>query len=143
LGTVLTVHGVAGGDPSDGLAYLAGLVDGALGGDPAVRVYAQGTESAALLSVTYRGGTTAALDVRAGGTDGPLLTLYGTSGSVEFEPRGRLLDTFDAATGREHRETGVPDGAASGPGDAADRRVAWIVRAAGESMRTGQPVDMS
>jgi predicted dehydrogenase len=176
LGTVLTVHGTytAAPQPADdgtdavvaALAVVADVVDGLLGGDPAVQVYAQLTAAedaprTAFVTVTYRSGTTAAFDVRADGSAagrGPLVTVYGTAGSVEFEPYGQLLGGFDAAAGRERWETeegalraealgrfldaasGAAGGAAHGlPDGAAGLRVLRILLAARHSARTGRP----
>ncbi|AOR34232.1 hypothetical protein BFF78_27095 [Streptomyces fodineus] len=177
LGTVLTVHGVhttvprvtGAGAVAGNLAHLADLVDGMLGGDPAVQVYAQagtvpaaadGVEGAALVSVTYRSGTTAAFDVRVAetaGDHGPVVTVFGTSGNVEFEPCGRLLGRFDTMTGRDRWETedsalhadmldrfvaGARAGGHCAPDGTAGLRVLRILRAAHRSMETGGPVDV-
>lgn len=178
LGTVLTVHGVhtsaprgdGGGTAEAQLLGLADLVDGMLDGDPAVRVYAQGAfrpatadgvGSTALVTVTYRGGTTAAFDVRVSGSaaaEGPLVSVFGTTGNVEFEPYGRVVGRFDTATGRDRWETedtaayadvldrfltGARTGEHRGPDAAAGLRVLRIVPAARRSMETGQPVDLT
>jgi predicted dehydrogenase len=164
LGTVLTVHGVHLSRAVTGdLAQLIDLVDGMLGGDPAVQVYAQAgpAPAAALVSVTYRSGTTGAFDVRAGesvGDEGPLVTVFGSSGNVELEPYGRVLGGFDAATGRDRWETeepalhatvldrfvaGVGRGRIPAPDGAAGLRVLRILLAAHHSMESGQPVDLA
>ncbi|MGW1163380.1 Gfo/Idh/MocA family protein [Streptomyces sp. NPDC002513] len=161
LGTVLALDGVHTTAPvAEGLARLADLMDGILGQDPVVQVYAQAhaDESAALVSVTYQSGTTAALDLRAeesAAAQGPLVSVYGTTGQVEFEPCGRLLSRCDATVGRERWETGesalyaamldrfvtgVRAGKHSAPDGAAGLRVLRVVLAARRSAHRGRPV---
>ncbi|MCG8915887.1 Gfo/Idh/MocA family oxidoreductase [Actinokineospora sp. PR83] len=151
--------------------YLLDLVDAVLGGEQAEQVYAQtnsvlsadpGVESAALVSVRYPSGVVAAIDCgwnpegrRAGG---PTMTFVGDRGSVEFDARPRLLGGFDTIAGGELWEPGgadphavmlgefvaaVGEGRAVGPDGAAGVRALRIVRAACESARTGQPVDVA
>jgi predicted dehydrogenase len=163
LGTVLTVH-AAHPDPAH-LADLFDLVDATLGADPAERVYAQGRlGSAVVVSVTYRSGTTACFDVGAGagagassGAEGPLITVFGTTGVVEFEPDVRLLGRHDATSGQERWETGASEleaemldrflaGARTGehrtPEGTDGLRVLRLLQAAHRSTRTGQPVTL-
>ncbi len=147
------------------------LVDAVLGGEQAAQVYAQvnsvvsgkpGTESAALLSVRYPSGVVAALDCswgppasrRAGGT--PTVTFVGDQGSVEFTADPRLLGGFDTGSAGERWLSAadpradalarfvasVAGGEAAGPDGAAAVRALRVVRAAYESARTGQPVDL-
>ncbi len=178
LGTLLTVHGVhtaageaarPGDDLTARLTHLADLVDGMLAGDPPVRVYAQGDAlpttadgagGTALVTVAYQSGATAALDVRVSATaaaEGPLISVFGTTGNVEFEPYARVVDRFDTATGRDRCETedaaahaevldrflaGAATGERTGPDGAAGLRVLSVVLAARRSMELGRPVDL-
>ncbi|WP_328345800.1 Gfo/Idh/MocA family protein [Micromonospora sp. NBC_00421] len=175
VGTLTTIHGAYHTPPVAGLGavaanapYLLDLVDTVLDGAPAERVYAQandvlgggqGVESAAVLTVTYRGGVVATLDCSWSRSPaaGPTLTLVGDRASVEYDAAPRLLGGFDAATGGERRETGGEDryplmlrefldtidtGKGAGPDGEVGLRTQRIIQAAYESMRTGQPVDV-
>jgi predicted dehydrogenase len=171
LGPVLIVQGVHRGtaDAVVGLAELADLVDALLDGEQAAQVYAQastvlapaaGARSAALVSVRYAGGATAAFDVSVGEpTDrgGPVVTVFGESATVEFEPRRRLLGGSHTGTGSPRWDSGTDDplaavldgflagvrgGTHTGPDGAAGLRVLRIVLAAYRSMDSGDAVDV-
>lgn len=175
VGRLTTIHGSYHAPPAgaDGAglagnaAYLLDLVDMVLDGDPATRVYAQannvlsgraGAESAAVLTVSYRGGTVASLDCAwSRSARGPALTFVGDRASVEYDATPRLLDGFDAAAGSDRWEPGGEDlhplmlrdflgtietGAGVGPDGQAGLRTQRIIEAAHTSMRTGQPVDI-
>jgi predicted dehydrogenase len=151
---------------------LLDMVDLLLGGTPAEQVYAQtnsvlsadpGIESAALVTVRYADGTVVSLDCSwgvdgdASATAGPALSVIGGKASVEFTAWPRLLGGYDAAAAREHWVTrgddpyavllgaflaAVRDGQPAGPDGATGLRTLRIVRAARESARTGQPVEV-
>ncbi|MDM4723009.1 Gfo/Idh/MocA family oxidoreductase [Micromonospora sp. WMMA1363] len=175
VGTLTTIHGSYHTPPVGGdggvlavnAAYLLDLVDMVLDGDPATRVYAQtntvlsgrtGAESAAVLTVSYRGGIVASFDCgwsRSAG--GPALTFVGDRASVEYDAAPRLLGGFDAAAGGERWEPGGEDlyplmlrdflgtietGTGVGPDGQAGLRTQRIIEAAHTSLRTGQPVDI-
>ncbi|MER5888930.1 Gfo/Idh/MocA family oxidoreductase [Streptomyces sp. NPDC001941] len=151
--------------------YLLDLVDAVLGGQPAQEVYAQANSvlggdpdvaSAALLTVRYADSTVLSLDCswgvadRGPGVEGPVVTFVGERASVEFSAAPRLIGGFDSAGAGERWVTrgddpyavmlaaflaGVRGGADTGPDGAAGLRALRIVRAARESVRTGQPVE--
>lgn len=146
---------------------LLDMVDAVLGGEPADQVYAQtndvlstaaGVESAAVLTVRYSSGTVVSLDCSQSPpgdrfVDGPTMTFIGDRASVEFNTAPQLLGGYDAESVSQRWETGGTDlcsamldgflGASSVeqcPDGAAALRAMRIVRAAYESVRTGQPV---
>ncbi|MEU8605163.1 Gfo/Idh/MocA family protein [Streptomyces parvulus] len=151
---------------------LLDLVDAVLGGVPAEQVYAQtngvgaepGVASAALVTVRYADGTVASLDCSWGAPDagpsasGPVMTFIGDRASVDYTASPRLLGGFDALERRARHVTrgedpqavmlaqfvaavGLESGA--GPDGAAALRTLRVIRAARESARTGQPVDLA
>jgi predicted dehydrogenase len=175
VGTLTTVRGAYHHRPSGGIGALAAnaphlldLVDMALAGEPAQQVYAQtntvlsgqkDVESAAVVTVRYRGGQVASFDCgwSLSTSDGPTVTFVGDKASVEYNAAPRLLGGFDGTAGHERRELGGEDlyslmlndflslvetGATVGPDGEAGLRVHRIVQAAYESARTGQPVDL-
>ncbi|MEV5878540.1 Gfo/Idh/MocA family oxidoreductase [Streptomyces sp. NPDC052101] len=151
---------------------LLDMVDLLLGGTPAQQVYAQtnsvlstapDVESAALVTVRYADGTVVSLDCSWGAdgdlsaTAGPTLSVIGDKASVEFTAWPRLLGGYDAAGSRERWVTrgddpyavmlgaflaAVRDGNAVGPDGATGLRTLRVIRAARESARTGQPVEV-
>ncbi|WP_320065548.1 Gfo/Idh/MocA family oxidoreductase [Micromonospora sp. RTGN7] len=149
-------------------AYLLDLVDAVLDGEPAEQVYAQtngvlsaepGVESAAVLTVRYPSGVVVAIDCSwsLSPTGGPVMTFVGDRASVEYDACPRLLGGFDAATDGERSEPGGVDlysvmlrdfiaafdsGKGNGPDGPAGLRTTRVIRAAYESARTGQPVDV-
>nr|ASZ00140.1 oxidoreductase [Streptomyces spectabilis] len=163
----------AGGALRTHAPVLLDLVDTVLDGAPAAQVYAQSNsvlsgdpdvESAALLTLRFADGTVAALDCgwsppgnhRAAA--GPTLTFVGERGSVEFTARPKLLGGFDSGTARERWTTAVSDpyavvldafvasvatGRGTGPDGATGVRTLRVIRAAYESARTGEPVDVA
>jgi predicted dehydrogenase len=168
VGTLTTIHGSyhARGALDANAAHLLDLVDAVLDGEPAAQVYAQtnsvlsgqdNTESAALVSVRYPSGAVASIDCGwEHSAAGPAVTFIGDRASVAYDPKPRLLSGFDAA-GNERSEPGGADlcavmlkdfvdsyesGEGSGPDGEAGLRAVRIVRAAHESARTGQPVDL-
>ena len=147
--------------------FLLDLVDAVLDGESAAQVYAQannvldgqsGAESAALVSVRYPSGTVASIDCgRRPSAAGPALTFVGDRAGVEYDAAPRLLGGYDAARSAERWEPGGADlypamladfvaacggGRESGPDGATGLRTLRIIRAAYESVRTGQPVDV-
>lgn len=151
------VDAVLGGEPAE---QVYAQVNSVLSAEP-------GVESAALVSVRYADGTVASLDcsrslpAHESAAGGPTMTFIGERASVEFNARPRLLGVFDAATATERWEAGGADldsvmlGAfvaavgqgqgqgGAGPDGAAGVRTLRIIRAAYESARTGQPVDLA
>lgn len=147
--------------------FVLDLVDAVLDGEPAEQVYAQANsvlsgqpdvESAALVTVRYPSGTVASFDCGWGPSPAgaPAVTFIGDRASVEYNPSPRLLGGYDA-DGAERWEPGGADlcsamlkdflasyesGEAAGPGGEAGLRALRVVRAAYESARTGQPVDL-
>ncbi|MFF8781183.1 Gfo/Idh/MocA family protein [Streptomyces sp. NPDC015140] len=151
---------------------LLDMVDAVLGGVSAEQVYAQtngvgaepGVTSAALMTVRYADGTVASLDCSWGAPDagpsayGPVMSFIGDRASVDYTASPRLLGGFEARERRERRETrgedphavmlaefvaGVRLGSGAGPDGAAALRTLRVIRAARESARTGQPVDLA
>jgi predicted dehydrogenase len=171
VGTLTTIHGSyharGAGALHANAAHLLDLVDAVLGGEPAAQVYAQtnsvlsgqeGTGSAALVSVRYPSGAVASIDCswEHSAAGGPAVTFIGDRASVAYDPAPRLLGGFDEA-GNERSEQGGADlcalmlkdfvdsyesGEGNGPDGEAALRAVRIVRAARESARTGQPVEI-
>nr|AXL06213.1 dehydrogenase [uncultured bacterium] len=154
LGSVTTnADGVLGA----AAPYLLDLADAVLGGEPAQQVYAQTNtvlngriaESAAVLTVRYRGGKVASFDCRRSpsGTGRPQITFIGDKASVQYDAGPRLLDGDRCELGGEDLTAlllkdflGAGDG--PGPDGQAALRTFRIVQAAYESAHTGRPVDV-
>jgi len=152
LGSVTTrADGVLGA----AAPHLLDLADAVLGGEPAQQVYAQTNtvlsgrtgESAAVLTVRYRSGKVASFDCRRSpsGTGLPAVTFVGDKASVQYDAGPRLLGGDRCELGGEDLVALLLNnfvGNGAGPDGRAALRTFRIVRAAYESARTGQPVDL-
>ncbi|WP_410639676.1 Gfo/Idh/MocA family protein [Amycolatopsis sp. lyj-346] len=137
--------------------YLLDLADAVLDGAPAQQVYAQtntvlsghGAESAAILTVRYRGGKVASFDCSRSrsATGRPVVTFIGDKGSVQYDAGPRLLGGDQAEPGGEDLDAlllkdFLGGGEVRGPDGQAALRTFRIIQAAYESAHTGQPVDL-